>query len=314
MEVHPDLVAFSQSSGDLLADRRYEFAMDLAARGDRRAAIDLLAQAVEIAPRFAAAWCALGGLREQLGDQRGAILAYREAQAVDPDDCRGAGLHLIRLGAQHAGAMPVGYVRSLFDQYASRFDAALASLGYRGPELLLTAISKHCEARSGRLRFGSVLDLGCGTGLAGAAIRPMCDRLVGVDLAPGMVALAQRKGLYDRLEVGDIETFLAAERAAAAHFHLILAADVLPYMCNLAPVTAAAAALLDPGGLLALTVETHAGEGSVLGDKLRYAHSEAHVREAIAAAGLAIQALERTATRKEANVPVPSLVVIARRD
>jgi predicted TPR repeat methyltransferase len=314
MEVQPDLVAFAQSSGDLLADRRYEFAIDLAARGDRHAALDLLVQAVEIAPRFASAWFALGGLREQLGDQPGAIFAYRQAQAADPDDRRGAGLHLMRLGAQRAGAMPTGYVRSLFDQYAPRFDAARANLGYRGPELLLTAICKHCEARSKQLRFGAVLDLGCGTGLAGAAIRPVCDRLVGVDLAPGMVAVARGKGLYDRLEVGDIEAFLAAERASAAHYHLILVADVLPYVSNLVPVTAAAAALLGPGALLALTVETHAGAGSVLGDKLRYAHSEAHVREALSAAGLPIQVLERAATRHEANAPVPSLIVIAGRD
>ena len=66
-----------RSSGDLLADRRYGFAMALAARGDREGAADLLAQAVEIAPQFASGWFALGDLREALGDPAGAREAFR---------------------------------------------------------------------------------------------------------------------------------------------------------------------------------------------------------------------------------------------
>ncbi len=52
------------SSGDLIADRRYQHARDLAARGDLQAAADLFAQAVERAPDFASAWFgARGGAR-----------------------------------------------------------------------------------------------------------------------------------------------------------------------------------------------------------------------------------------------------------
>ena len=49
------------------------------------------------------------------------------------------------------------------------------------------------------MHFGAMLDLGCGTGLGGAAFRPFVDRLVGVDLSPAMIAQAAAKGLYDRL-------------------------------------------------------------------------------------------------------------------
>ena len=51
------------SSGDLIADRRYKWAIDQAARGDFVAAADILAQTVEIAPAFATAWFALGAIR-----------------------------------------------------------------------------------------------------------------------------------------------------------------------------------------------------------------------------------------------------------
>jgi len=46
------------SSGDLIADRRYKWAIDQAARGDFAGAADILAQTVELAPAFATAWFA----------------------------------------------------------------------------------------------------------------------------------------------------------------------------------------------------------------------------------------------------------------
>ena len=61
------------SSGDLIADRRYKWALDLAARGDFAGAADILAQTVELAPRFATAWFALGAIRDRLGDRAGAV-------------------------------------------------------------------------------------------------------------------------------------------------------------------------------------------------------------------------------------------------
>jgi predicted TPR repeat methyltransferase len=311
MEVRGDQLF--QSSGDLLADRRYGFAIDLAARGDRDAAIDVLQQAVEQAPNFASAWFALGDLREASGDHSVAREAFRRAHAADPDDRHGAGLRLARLDARVPDAMPLVYVRTLFDQYAPLFDAALEGLSYRAPALLLAAITDHCVWRGRRLRFGTVLDLGCGTGLAGAAIRPVCDWLVGVDLSPAMVVKAREKGLYDRLETAEIGAFMTAERDAASRYHLILAADVLPYVGDLAPIMAPAASLLDAGALFGVSVETHAGDGVVLGEKLRYAHSETCVRDAIASAGLVLHSLEQVSTRNESGTPVASLVVVAGR-
>ena len=68
------------SSGDLLADRRFEFARDLQLKGDLPAAADLLEQAIELAPNFTSAWFTLGEIREQLGQHEAAIAAFRKAQ------------------------------------------------------------------------------------------------------------------------------------------------------------------------------------------------------------------------------------------
>src|SRR5438876_52374 len=59
-ELNPMPARLFLSSGDLVADRRYDFARDLQLRGDLPAAADLLRQAIELAPKFASAWFTLG--------------------------------------------------------------------------------------------------------------------------------------------------------------------------------------------------------------------------------------------------------------
>src|ERR1700735_2169018 len=85
------------SSGDLIADRRYEFARDLQLKGDLVAAADLLDQAVELAPAFMSAWFTLGEIREQLGERDAAIAAFGKARDADTKDPHGASLKLMRL-------------------------------------------------------------------------------------------------------------------------------------------------------------------------------------------------------------------------
>ena len=72
------------TSGDLIADRRYEMARGYAADGDLAAAADLYAQAVELAPGFASAWFALGEAREALGDREAAREAFERARRGRP--------------------------------------------------------------------------------------------------------------------------------------------------------------------------------------------------------------------------------------
>src|ERR1700733_6291959 len=102
------------SSGDLIADRRYKWALDQAARGDFAGAADVLMQTVALAPGFATAWFALGAISDRLGDRSGAIAAFERARDADPQDYHGARLQLARLDAGDATpAMSETYVRRL---------------------------------------------------------------------------------------------------------------------------------------------------------------------------------------------------------
>jgi predicted TPR repeat methyltransferase len=298
------------SSGDLVADRRFEFARDLQLKGDLAAAADLLSQATELAPGFASAWFTLGEIREQLGEREAAIAAFRKALIADLEDRHGARLHLVLLGAQELSAMPQAYVRALFDQYAPKFETALVDdLGYRGPALLFKAVLAARLAVRKPAFFKRAIDLGCGTGLAATAFASEVDHFIGIDLSPRMIERARLTGLYAELEIADMVQGLRDKPDASAD--LVLAADAMVYLSDLTPLLREVNRVLVSGGLLAFTVETHDGEGIILGEGLRYAHSPGYVRASIRDAGLALAGCEDSSARNEDNTPVPGLVVVA---
>jgi predicted TPR repeat methyltransferase len=298
------------SSGDLVADRRFDFARDLQLKGDLVAAADLLLQATELAPAFASAWFTLGRIREQLADRDAAIAAFRKAREADSEDRHGAGLRLMLLGAESLAAMPQAYVRALFDQYAPKFEAALVDdLGYRGPALLFKAVLTARNAVRKPAFFKRALDLGCGTGLAAAEFAKEVDHFIGIDLSPRMIEKARSTGLYEHLEVADMLEGL--RRRANASADLVIAADAMVYLAELVPVLREVERVLVSGGLLAFTVETHDGVDVILGEALRYAHGTAYVRRSIGDAGLTLSLLEDSSARNEDNAPVPGLVVVA---
>jgi predicted TPR repeat methyltransferase len=252
----------------------------------------------------------LGDIREQLGEREQAIAAFRKARETDSDDRHGASLRLVLLGADELSNMPPAYVRALFDQYAPKFEKALVEdLCYRGPELLFAAVLAARAAVRKPAFFKRAIDLGCGTGLAARAFAREVDTFIGIDLSPRMIERARATGLYAALEVAEMVQGLGSKPDASAD--LILAADAIVYLSDLAPLLREAARVLVPGGMLAFTAETHGGDGVILGEGLRYAHSAAHVRHSIAAAGLTLSRLDDLSARNEDNAPVPGLVMVA---
>ncbi len=298
------------SSGDLIADRRYEFARDLQLKGDLAAAAEVLEQALEVAPNFASAWFALGEIRDDMGEADAAIAAFQKACVADPDDHHGAGVRLMRLGAKPLSDMPKAYVQSLFDQYAPRFEQELIErLHYCAPEILFKAVLSVRAAQKKTAFFKRAVDLGCGTGLGAAAFAKNVDTFIGVDLSPGMIEQARATRLYAELDVDDMTAALLRQRDASAD--LVLAADAMVYVGELAPVLQQVQRVLMPGGLLAFTVESHDGDGVIMGGGLRYAHAAEYIRNATASAGLTLSHLVPASPRTEDQVPVRGLVVVA---
>jgi predicted TPR repeat methyltransferase len=301
-----------RSSGDLLADRRYAYAKAAVEAEDYAEAADILQQVLELVPHWAPALFMLGIAEDKLMHREEAIRALESAAALDIRDELGASLHLARLGARPAPRTAAeAYVQKLFDQYAVHFEKhLLGMLAYRAPALLLETV---LAIRSGP--FAHVLDLGCGTGLCGAAFRVHAQRLSGADLSPGMIEEARAKAIYDRLDVASLDTFLAAEAPESAD--LVLAADVFVYIGDLAPVFSGAARVLKPEGLFAFTVQRtpaeHKHEGFVLGPDLRFAHAPAYIEEQLRKAGLRVITMESAVTRQDGGQDVEGLAVAAGR-
>jgi predicted TPR repeat methyltransferase len=293
------------AAGDLLAEGRFAYARAAAAaQGDIRAAAEVLEQALERAPGWAAAWFALGEAREKLGDIDAAAEAFRAALRCDPADAQGAIARLALLGRSDApAALPAAYVARLFDQYAPRFEAHLTeALGYRAPALIAEALAAAAPER----RFARALDLGCGAGLMGEALRERIDHLTGVDLSPAMIEKARERGVYDALIVGDATATLIRQPPAA--FDLIVAADSLVYIGDLAPLFVAAAAALTADGLIAFSLETMEGESFALGASMRFAHSRAYVEATAGRTALRPLLIRSASTRREAGRDAPGLI------
>jgi predicted TPR repeat methyltransferase len=297
------------AAGDLIAERRFAYAKAAAEEGDLGAAAELFEQAVERAPHWAAAAFALGETREKLGDLDAAARAFRQSLAADPADAQGAEARLALIGRGKAPpALPQAYVARLFDDYAPRFERHLVdNLGYRGPALIAAALSVAAPGR----RFAYAIDLGCGPGLMGEALRGQVDCLTGADLSPAMIAKAGERGIYDRLIVGDAAALLACEPPGA--LDLIVAADACPYIGDLEALFAVAATALAEDGLFAFTVELGEGDGFRLQPTMRFAHSRAYVEATAAGAGLDPVVVQEASTRREAGRDAPGLVCVFRR-
>lgn len=306
------------SSGDLIADRRADYARMFAESGEFAEAAELMEQALEQVPSWAAGWFRLAEYAEKSGRKEAATAALQKVVALDPADIFGAGLKLAVLGAAETPATPsTAYVERLFDDYADRFDTALVQrLDYTVPQTLARLVRRHAGEDA---HFGLVSDIGCGTGLFGVELRASARRLEGFDLSAGMLAKAEEKGVYDHLAQADLSLPAAESGLFAAapeeRADLVGAADVLMYLGDLAEVFPSAARLLKAGGVFAFSVEDGGtGDAPLLRPSLRYAHPERFIRKRAEENGLAILAVEKSVIRQDAGQPVHGLLFLARRE
>ncbi|WP_019906078.1 methyltransferase domain-containing protein [Methylobacterium sp. 77] len=309
--------SLQNSSGDLLADRRYAYAEACLSEGDAEGAAEMAEQTLEIAPRYAAAWFLLGRAREarhlattDVAHHHAALRAYGNALDLDPHDELGARLRLVQIGeGATLGAISPAYIRALFDGYAARFERHLVDdLHYRGPKLLVEALGAVAGAPAS---FGDVIDLGCGTGLMGEALAGRTRSLMGIDLSPGMLVEAARRKRYDRLVEGDLGPVLDGEPSGSAD--LVVAADVFIYVGGLGRVMTETARILRPSGLVGFTVQWQAEGGLVLGADARYAHGDRYLRRMSDEAGLDLVSLDPAAIRREREIDVPGRIVVLRK-
>ena len=250
---------------------------------------------------------------EKSGDFEKAAKAYQKVLALDPEDHGGAAVRIASMGfGETPPKAPDAYVETLFDQHAEAFESILVDqLEYCVPLMVRERIQ---ALKLGP--FKKLLDLGCGTGLTGGALRDICGEMVGLDLSENMVEIAHEKDLYETLYVAEAADFL--EDSEDGPFDIVAATDVLPYVGFLEELFFGVADNLEKGGYFffsseTLPVETLGERDFMVGPHQRFAHSDAYVRKTLTAAGFEVVEVGDITVRLEDGAPIPGHLVVARK-
>lgn len=246
------------------------------------------------------------GLKDQAADY------VRKWAEASPGDAQAQHVKAAMTGEAVPERASDDYVRSLFDQFSRSFDAKLDSLGYKAPQVVAKAVADALGEPKGTLE---ILDAGCGTGKCGRYLKPYAKILAGVDLSGGMLIQADKLGLYDDLERGELTHYLAS---TPNEWDAVVSADTLCYFGRLEEFAAAALSSLRPGGVLIFTVEVLSGEpppsgseGYKLAVHGRYQHERRYVETCLRDAGFAPVIFGVEALRNENDEPVMGYVVTA---
>lgn len=261
-------------------------------------------RALVLAPEMGQAWTFRGSVLQELGRLQEAAESFRRAIANGADHELNS-YYLATVSAQAAPSSPPRhYVKTLFDDYAAQFDEHLVGvLRYQAHTVLVKHLGSLLHGR-----FQSALDLGCGTGLCGALIKPMADKLTGVDLSDQMLARAAALGVYDQLVGADIVEYL---RGTDQRHDLVLATDVFVYVGDLEPVFSAVRQLIDPAGMFCFSVELADPDsaGLQLQASSRYAHSQPYVLALAARHGFRVVTMVKDVIRQSEDGPINGVFV-----
>ena len=150
-------------------------------------------KALEFKPDYVDVYNNLGNIQKKLNRTDEAIMSYKKALKIKPDYLEVKHMLAALMGeTANAPTAPREYVQNLFDEYASYFeDSLINKLEYKTPKIIVDMI----VSKNLNISLGSILDLGCGTGLIGKEIRKFCKKLVGIDLSSLMLEQAKNKNI-----------------------------------------------------------------------------------------------------------------------
>ena len=251
-----------------------------------------LRQAIKLKPDFAEAHSNLGATLQELGRLDEAETSYRKAITLKPDNEEAKHL-LSALTGKTTNTAPRVYVERLFNNFAINFEHSLVNkLEYKTPNLITELI----VAKNSNIQLGSVLDLGCGTGLIGDEIKKYCSNLEGIDLSKSMLEKASAKNIYDKLQHKDIVEYLSTENL---DFNYFISTDVFIYVGELSKIFRLIKSRNKSKGKFAFSTEHTDRDGFFLEKSGRYSHSKKYIESLCNEFGYKLSHFETTNLRKE---------------
>ena len=281
IKIKPDYAEAHNNMGTVLLDM---FELD--------AAIECLQKALQIKPDYAEAYCNIGNALQEKGELNAAINSFERALHITPNYPEVRHI-LASLTGETTRSAPRAYVEKLFDSCAFKFERSLVDdLEYHTPKILSELIvANHCNGS-----LGSVLDLGCGTGLVGVEVRQFCSNLEGLDLSKFMIEEARKKDVYDSLAHGDILDYLATETLDFNHF---IATDVFIYLGEVSEVFRLIKSRNLRNGCLSFSTEHTEEKEFVLESTGRFSHSKSYIESLCKKFDFRLSGFEKTNLRKE---------------
>ena len=193
------------------------------------------------------------------------------------------------------GSSGTDYARELFNQFAGNYETVMNKIEYRLPLLFKQLLGA---------AKGEIIDLGCGTGLIGRALKNDENRLTGVDISSAMLEQAGKKGVYDKLVEADIEKY--CRRLPPADW--VVAADVFGYVGRLDGIIPA----VFPRNFCFSVAAAAGTDDYELTPSGRYRHNPEYVKKLLQKAGYSDIMEHRTELRRENGRPVEGIVFVAK--
>ena len=278
-------------------------------QGALEEAVNYYLRAVAADPNFFAAQNNLGAAYLALKNREAAMRHFQEALRIQPANEVVRHTIAILTQKQDITASPQSYIAAIFDSYADHYDAHLAhSLQYQVPAQMYDMLH---HATQLPVHQWKVLDLGCGTGLCAQYVRDAASTLIGVDLSERMLDVARNKKIYDTLVKAEAVEFLTQHKSA---YDLIIAADTLVYMGDLAPMFSAAQESLLPAGYFIFNTEATDADAWHLTATGRFAHSKAYLDQLIAEHKFQIVAFRTVTLRLQDDWPVQGYLYLLQKN
>ena len=277
------------------ADAYYNMGNVLKNQGKLEAAIGSYNKELSINPKKAEAFYNMGNTLKEQGKIEDAVKAYNKALSIKPD--YGHAKHMISsLTGKTTNSAPRDYIENLFDVYASHFENSLINkLEYEIPRTLSDIIKKENNNEN----LGSILDLGCGTGLIGVELKDFCTNLEGIDLSSAMLEQAKKKNVYSKLTHIDIIDYLST---VELNFDYFLAVDVFVYVGELSEVFNLIKCRNKRSGKLVFSTEHTKKIGFHLEKSGRYTHSTAYIERLCKKFGYSISYFSKVNLRKDNGI------------
>ncbi len=279
-----------------------------------------LTAAIKLQPLHLNAHSNLGAIALRQQHREEALSHYLFALKIDPDNSAIRYSIAALTGAEAPLVAPLQYVKNLFDNYARHFEQHVTDvLRYQVPGLLYQAVIQCLENEKKQDVTLDVLDIGCGTGLSGAAFYPLSKHMVGIDVSSRMLAEARKKTIYAELHEGNLTELLPEYHQA---FDLIVAAEVFVYFGDLTSLFQQCYEALRKDGLLAFSVEcglpsANNSQINQLGYGLqvtaRYAHTDAYIHRLALDMHYKIISHERAVIRLHDDKPLEGSVWVLQR-